>query len=771
MFKTITNPYIVGNPIKTKKMFYGREDDFDFIRRKLESGSKSYIIVLSGERRSGKTSILFQILNGQLGENFIPILIDMQTMAGLKNEGEFFEKFAQETIKYIDDSFLLSNYNFHSPTESPYKVFSKLLDDIHAAYPNKNKIILVDEYELIETKSKEGSLSPNFVPYLSGLLEGEKKISFIFTGSRTLEERGNDYWQNLFGKSLFRNVSFLSEQDTMRLITQPIDGQITFGEKVLNSIYRLTSGQPFYTQIVGQNIVDFVNETEKLNIEIDDLNRIVNEILENPLPQMIYFWNSLAQGQMLMLSLLADILDDPEKNINAAEIIKQSKKKKLGISLDTHLVNTLLEGLYHLKYVSKTDNGYSFQIDLMRQWIKRDHSIWRVMKEVDIESIIQTERSSSITFETDTKIEVIREQKKWLIPAFIAIVAVVILSWWIFSGSNSNDPINENKIAEDSSTLDSDQLSTNDPEPPIQETKPADDDLSRQNANFKIPEDKPPNKGEIKSPTPKKSNPASTKNQLNPADQIAPYKSAMLTSKSQATLANAAELAGVIFNKGITAETTADNLARQNQVQNATKKYQEAQKHFADAEVQSKNSAEVSKKQLNDIIQQLQIVQNDLKPEHRSTNEYRDAENLLKKGEQYNNEEKYHLAYNSYSEAISLYQKAVSIRIDQKEKIHRAIEGYARALENKSIIGSGFIHDSYESSLQKQWEPFFDVAEEISIGLDIHDIEFDRNKAKVGVDVLMKYSGAGGSGIENKWKIELSESGTDWLITKISEAK
>jgi len=343
MFKTITNPYIVGNPIKTKKMFYGREDDFEFIRRKLESGTKSYIIVLSGERRSGKTSILFQILNGQLGENFIPILIDMQTMAGLKNEGEFFEKFAQETLKYIDDRFSLSNYNFHSATESPYKVFSKLLDDIHEAYPDKNKIILIDEYELIETKSKEGSLSPNFVPYLSGLLESEKQISFIFTGSRTLEERGNDYWQNLFGKSLFRNVSFLSEQDTMRLITQPIEGQITFSEEVLNSIYRLTSGQPFYTQIVGQNIVDFVNETEKLIIEIDDLNRIVNEILENPLPQMIYFWNSLTQGQMLMLSLLADILDDPKTNINAAQIIKQKKKKKLGISLDNHLVNTLFE--------------------------------------------------------------------------------------------------------------------------------------------------------------------------------------------------------------------------------------------------------------------------------------------------------------------------------------------------------------------------------------------------------------------------------------------
>ena len=76
MFKTITNPFIVGNPIKTKSMFFGREDDFEFTRRKLESGGKSYIIVLSGERRSGKTSILFQTLNGRLGENFLLIFID-----------------------------------------------------------------------------------------------------------------------------------------------------------------------------------------------------------------------------------------------------------------------------------------------------------------------------------------------------------------------------------------------------------------------------------------------------------------------------------------------------------------------------------------------------------------------------------------------------------------------------------------------------------------------------------------------------------------------
>jgi tetratricopeptide (TPR) repeat protein len=767
MFRTITNPYIVGNPIKTKKMFYGREDDFEFIRRKLESGSKSYIIVLSGERRSGKTSILFQILNGQLGENFMPVLIDMQTMAGLKNEGEFFEKFAQETLKYIDESFSISNYNFHSESESPYKVFSKLLDDIHKTYPDKNILILVDEYELIEIKSKEGSLSQNFVPFLSGLLESEKKISFIFTGSRTLEERGNDYWQNLFGKSLFRNVSFLSEQDTMRLITQPVDGQITFTDDVLNAIYRLTSGQPFYTQIVGQNIVDYVNETEKISIDLADLNHIVNEILENPLPQMIYFWNSLPQGQMLMLSLLADILDDPEKNINAAEIIKQSKKKKLGIALDTHLVNTLLEGLYHLDYVSKTDSGYRFQIDLMRQWIKRDHSIWRVMKEVDIESIIQTERSSSVTFVPDSKIESLKGQKKWLIPAIGVILILVVVSWWIFSNMGSSNPVHDSTddVKNPSSNLT--EIPAKKVDPPVENIEKDQYRETDSRSEKKVMENKSTDNSNVKSSTTNTTKPKPVKIEPNPAEQITPYKSAMIESKNHAVLAKAPDLAGAEFDLGIKAETAAEKFIRQKKYPEASKKYEEAQRYFTDAETQSKNSNENAKEQLNSVLQQLQNVHKDLTSQHYSMNEYQEAESLRKKGEKYNSEENYLMAFNSYSESLSLFQDAIRIRLNQSEKIHIAIEGYARDMENKSIVGSKHILDSYESILQEEWEPFFNLAEEIKIGTEIHEIEFNDKKAIVFVDVLMNYSGAGGSGEKNTWKIELNENGTEWFIANI----
>jgi len=771
MFKTITNPYIVGNPIKTKKMFYGREDDFEFIRRKLESGSKSYIIVLSGERRSGKTSILFQILNGELGENFIPILIDMQTMAGLKNEGEFFEKFAQETLKYVDNRFSMNNYNFHSESESPYKVFSKLLDDIHEAYPDKTKLILIDEYELIEIKSKEGSLSPNFVPFLSGLLESEMHISFIFTGSRTLEERGNDYWQNLFGKSLFRNVSFLSEQDTMRLITQPVEEQITFNEDVLNAIYRLTSGQPFYTQIVGQNIVDYVNETEKTHIENSDLNQIVNEILENPLPQMIYFWNSLPQGQMLMLSLLADILDDSDKNINSAEIIKQTKKKKLGITLNSHLVNTLLEGLYHQNYVTKSDSGYRFQIDLMRQWIKRDHSIWRVMKEVDIESIIQTERSSSVTYEAESKIESIKAQKKWLVPTAVILLVVVMISWWILSGTGSDEPVKEKP---DSAAETTDQLTEivkNETIPSSEEVKSTLKENTSPIIESKDQEKNSSGSGNVTPAPPKKNNPTPIKITNDPADKIILIKSAMLDTKNRAMMANATDYAQAKFKLGISAENTAANFEKNKQYEQATKKYTEAQMHYADAETESLNAAADAKEQLDEIILKYQTLQGDITSEHRSTTEFKDAENLRKKGDRYNIEGKYVLAYNNYSEAVSLYEKAVQVRIKDREKIQGAIEGFARDMEKKTIVGSRFISDSYEPQLEEDWEPFFKYADDIKVSIDIHEIQFNGNIARVSVDMLLTFSGAGGSGEKNRWNFELTGNTNDWIISKMSDAK
>lgn len=75
------NPYIVGNPIKDQSVFFGRQDVFRDVTQVLrQPGSNA--IVLYGQRRIGKTSVLLQ-LEKQLAKSgeFTPVYFDLQDKA------------------------------------------------------------------------------------------------------------------------------------------------------------------------------------------------------------------------------------------------------------------------------------------------------------------------------------------------------------------------------------------------------------------------------------------------------------------------------------------------------------------------------------------------------------------------------------------------------------------------------------------------------------------------------------------------------------------
>jgi len=383
-FKRISNPYIVGNPIKSGEMFYGRQEEFFFTKRKIETGDKNYVIVFCGERRSGKTSILFQILSGKLGEAFLPVLIDMQTMAGLHNDGDFFGEIAQEICRTLKDSRVdLQDYTTRTLSEGPYKSFRALLDKVFALYPRKHLILMIDEYEMIEEKFNEGSLSPDVITFFAGLLESSCSVSFIFTGSRHLEQRQKiEFWRVLFGKSLYRRISFLSHEDTLRLIAEPVREVVAFDDGTVEAIYRLTAGQPFYTQVVCQSLIDHLNEVKKNRVEASDIEAVTEDILRNPLPQMIYIWNSLADMERLVMSVLAELQHQTEAFIPVAKLLRFLKEKDSGFAANKKVLITTLENLYERELVSKKEDAYRIPIELLSRWIRQEQSFWKIIHEM-----------------------------------------------------------------------------------------------------------------------------------------------------------------------------------------------------------------------------------------------------------------------------------------------------------------------------------------------------------------------------------------------------
>jgi hypothetical protein len=365
-------------------MFFGREADFDLVRKRFtDTKAKGGLLVFCGERRSGKTSILFQILDGRLGPEFLPVLIDMQSMA-IESELDFLSKIAEEIVTRleweghpVDSGELISGSN-------PAAAFHKFVGKILKVNPSRKLILLFDEYELFENKIDTGALTEDTLFILSNLMENHS-VFLIFTGSLSLDRRRHDYWKIFLGKSIYRQISYLEHADATRLITEPVAGRVSYEPDVVEAIYRLTAGQPFYTQAVCQNLVDHLNE-DRINTATSHMvDDVVTGIVQNPFPQMIFLWEGLEDREKLVMALLAEVLSDDKDRAEPKHLVEKISTAKYPLDLDNAAISTSLEKLFKQEILLKTEASaaaYAFRMDLWRLWVRRMHSVWQVMREI-----------------------------------------------------------------------------------------------------------------------------------------------------------------------------------------------------------------------------------------------------------------------------------------------------------------------------------------------------------------------------------------------------
>ena len=390
------NPFIVGNPVRNREMFFGREAEFEWVRKRFQARDSGSLLVLCGERRSGKTSILFQILDGRLGSEFIPVLIDMQSMA-VENEAAFLARISQEilaTLKHRPDlSRLLAGSKpaslelpDYQSLPKPSAAFQSFVETVVSSCPGHRLVLLFDEYELFENKIESTTLSDDVIHILASLVE-YRSIFVIFTGSQNLEERRREYW-GILRKSLHRTISYLQRSDAVSLITRPVESRVTYEDGVVDGIIRLTAGQPFYTQAVCQNLIDHLNEEKTTRAHPTALDEVVRNIVGTPLPQMIFLWDGLGLEEKLVLALLGETLKGPEEYARVRDLAGTLQAGKYPLDLSSARMATSLEKLFKQELLLKdTRNvpGYAFRMDLWRLWIRRMHSVWQVMREEGIE--------------------------------------------------------------------------------------------------------------------------------------------------------------------------------------------------------------------------------------------------------------------------------------------------------------------------------------------------------------------------------------------------
>jgi len=265
--------------------------------------------------------------------------------------------------------------------------FGHFIQRVLEANPNQKLILMFDEYELFENKIASGALNEDVLYLLANLIE-RQSVFIVFTGSQYLEARRAEYWK-ILGKSLYKTITYLERNDALNLIRRPVAGRLRYEDDTVERIVRLTAGQPFYTQAICQSIVDHANERHTAVASPEILAGVVENLVENPLAQMIFMWDGLERDQKLVLALLAESLPAHDSYVTANDLARSIDRRDYPLDLSHAQISTALEDQFQSEMLLRSDAsnppGYAFRMDLWRLWIRRMHSVWQVMIEEGLE--------------------------------------------------------------------------------------------------------------------------------------------------------------------------------------------------------------------------------------------------------------------------------------------------------------------------------------------------------------------------------------------------
>jgi len=376
--KPVANPYVAGNPV-TGQLFVGRDD----ILRELEelwlSRGQVDSVVLFGHRRMGKSSIL-KNLPARLDPTYnLVVQFNLQQIGRVRHTGELLHALALAMSDSLPAKGLQSPAVPDQETfeANPNRAFSGWLKAIAPLMTQQRFIVAIDEYELLEAAMAEGRIDAALTAYLRFVMQDNDWFVLVLAGLYTLEEKCHDYWHPLFGSIKPRKVSFLSPAATRLLLCQPSeDFPINYTADTVEEVVRLSNGQPYLVQLIGQNLVTRFNrqvfelgQDPERSISLDDLLAVIDssDFFQDGSPYFKGIWMQAADsplGQQAILKALSQESKDLQQLVAETGLSEDAAKDALR-TLTAHDVVLRLPD----------DQRYGFTVELMRRWVL--HTITR----------------------------------------------------------------------------------------------------------------------------------------------------------------------------------------------------------------------------------------------------------------------------------------------------------------------------------------------------------------------------------------------------------
>lgn len=389
-FRYIPNLYSTGTPTHDSKMFYGREKDMAFLKDNLTRDAKS-VIVLYGQRRSGKTTVLLQLINTPILGEHIPALVDLQRISYLITIDTFLHRVAY----YIAQAMRRRSLSIPMPELNNFKTdpthtFDVFLDQVEEQLVGRKLILLIDEFEILEDQVIKGKLQSEVFDYLRDIVQHRQNINFLFSGTHKITEYTRWYRSIFFNIAIHRQLSKLSPQGAEDLIQQPVEGYLEYEPLTVKKIRQLTADQPYLIHLMCRTIVDYCNERGKTFVTINDVNTVLHEVMQTGQFHFGWLWDQITPEERVALAAIAEGGKEEGRLLSLAEIEEiyrrngiRYKREYILDSLKTLIEADIIENKPNNTRKNTLDsNKFRIPLGLTRSWLLKEHPLEQVRREM-----------------------------------------------------------------------------------------------------------------------------------------------------------------------------------------------------------------------------------------------------------------------------------------------------------------------------------------------------------------------------------------------------
>ncbi|HEW91740.1 MAG: hypothetical protein DRR16_26245 [Candidatus Parabeggiatoa sp. nov. 3] len=367
-------PYVAGSSVGGTPKFIGRVDILRKVQQVL-SHHQASAIVLHGQRRIGKTSILYELKNQLLKRAYHPIFFDL-----LGKARQSLEETLRDLANTISSDLGKGKADLgHNPKTEFREVW---LPNLLNHLKTKSLVLLFDEFDALDAPELKQT-SDEFFRYVHDLLSiNPQRLSFVFVIGRNINDLHDVALALCKDVNDTIHVSLLEYEYTVKLIHfSRDDNSLQWSNEMIEKIWQLTHGHPYLTQSLCKNIWERLYDENPKKTPVvtpKDIEVAIPEALDSSQSALVWLWKGLKSAERIVASMLAKA---------GTDVITETRLQNLffenGIERMIPKLENTPQVLQDWDIIEPADGGYRFRVELLRQWIVKHKSLDQVQEELD----------------------------------------------------------------------------------------------------------------------------------------------------------------------------------------------------------------------------------------------------------------------------------------------------------------------------------------------------------------------------------------------------